>query len=558
MPARVQVIVEAKDAASGILRGITSQLGGLGQIMEGLTSKNVAWGDIAASAADMVVDAMKDAINTTVEYAESVRDLSLISGQGAVETSRFLQVLDDYQISAEDAEAATRALTKNGLVPNAETLAKLSDEYLKINDAQERNEFILKNLGRSGMQWVNMLSQGGAAIREMNANVNENLLLTDEQIKKTEEYRLAIDEWNDAVEGIKLTAGMEAITKLTDAMALLSSYLRDSETETEKAQDKWSNWVGVLVPAIKGFETLFDILKARKEVKEAAADADTATRSYYLMADEFGNSADRIGDHAEEVAERMKAAAAETTEYYKSLISDIQRAQSEVDRYAEAQADASEAIAQADEDLRNGAISLEEHDKILGDNTAKLRENEEAHKRWAAQTVFSFAQARAAADGQITKGEGEILIAVGQQLDLFDEKTATAMQNVNEAFDSLDTENAVDVVNALQDALYDLTAQDWVINISTNTDDVTIPAAPNSSGSPDERATGGEVYAGGAYTVGEAGAEPFFPAVNGRILGHSEALHAMSLGAGGGNYNFYGNVQLTIGSDDAAGLMEMR
>ena len=44
------------------------------------------------------------------------------------------------------------------------------------------------------------------------------------------------------------------------------------------------------------------------------------------------------------------------------------------------------------------------------------------------------------------------------------------------------------------------------------------------------RAAGGQVHAAsgmGAYTVGEIGPEPFFPATNGRILSNSEAKSAM-------------------------------
>lgn len=537
MPARVQVVVEAKDAAGGVLRAITGQMGALGGMVEELTAKNISWGNVAQQAATMVIDGFKESINATMEYAESVRDLSLISGQSAEETSRFLQVLDDFQLGAEDAEAATRKLTQNGLVPNVATLAQLSDQYLAINDAQERNEFIIKNLGRSGLQWVNVLQQGSDKILQLNDSVNKNLILTDEQVQKTEEYRLAVDNLSDSWEAAKIAVGTDAIPFLVSALDAFDN------SEKELALS-----LGLTGREADRFAA--SLLSMKNET-------NSATESYTAMAKQFTESAASIQNDATMTAEEMKKLADETTNFYKGLISDIQSAQSETNRYVEVQQEASAAIAQADADLQKGAISLSEHDKILADNTSKLKENEEAHRRWAAQTVFAFAQARAAADGEITEGEGEILIQAGEQLGLFDEQTADTMRSVNEAFDSLDTENAQDVVQALHDSLMELTGQDWVVNIVTATNG-TVPTAPNSSGSPDERAIGGEVYAGNAYTVGESGREPFFPAVNGRILGHSEALHAMSLGAGGGSYNFYGNVTLTIGADSAAGLMEMR
>lgn len=45
-------------------------------------------------------------------------------------------------------------------------------------------------------------------------------------------------------------------------------------------------------------------------------------------------------------------------------------------------------------------------------------------------------------------------------------------------------------------------------------------------------AAGGPVYSGGSYVVGESGPEPFFPAVDGRILSHADAMAALSVGRG--------------------------
>lgn len=53
-------------------------------------------------------------------------------------------------------------------------------------------------------------------------------------------------------------------------------------------------------------------------------------------------------------------------------------------------------------------------------------------------------------------------------------------------------------------------------------------------GSSNGRAGGGAAYAGWPYWVGEFGPEPFIPAVDGRIVSHSEALSALS-GASGGS-----------------------
>jgi hypothetical protein len=71
---------------------------------------------------------------------------------------------------------------------------------------------------------------------------------------------------------------------------------------------------------------------------------------------------------------------------------------------------------------------------------------------------------------------------------------------------------------------------------------------------------GGEVFAGVPVGVGEAGREVFMPQQNGRILGHAESLHALSLGGGGGSkYGpFYGPVTIQMSDDSATGFMGLR
>jgi hypothetical protein len=71
---------------------------------------------------------------------------------------------------------------------------------------------------------------------------------------------------------------------------------------------------------------------------------------------------------------------------------------------------------------------------------------------------------------------------------------------------------------------------------------------------------GGEVFAGVPVGVNEAGREVFMSQQNGRILGHAESLHALSLGGGGGSkYGpFYGPVTIQMSDDSATGFMGLR
>jgi predicted Fe-Mo cluster-binding NifX family protein len=230
MAERVQIVLEAQDLASGVLRGLVSRFGTLGQVVSdasdafgrfsnlmSLASKSMTEGNVSAEELDQaysaagvsmarlgetiavaIVQTIQEAIKVTDEYNSQIRDLSLVSGQGAEATSRFIQVLDDYELTAEDAMTAAKALKEKGLSPTIDTLAMLADEFKKIKDPAERMAFVQENLGKGGAKWVNVLNQEGDALREAAAAIDPWLVKTDEQIKKAEISRLALDELSDS------------------------------------------------------------------------------------------------------------------------------------------------------------------------------------------------------------------------------------------------------------------------------------------------------------------------------------------------------------------------
>ena len=209
--------VKTTDESTGPLRNITS-----------------GWADLAGGLqiAEQVVRAAQQAyeelIVSTMEYAGEVRDLSLALGVGAEDASRVIQVLDDFEISAGDLDTAMRALRKEGFNPTVGTLAELSDQYLSLNSGLERQTFLAEHFGaRTGQQFALAMSQGGDAIRRMNGEIDENLVLTEENIRQAEEYRLAVDALTDAKQGLTTQIGMALIPSLT---ALMENLTRTEDT----------------------------------------------------------------------------------------------------------------------------------------------------------------------------------------------------------------------------------------------------------------------------------------------------------------------------------------
>jgi len=116
-------------------------------------------------------------------------------------------------------------------------------------------------------------------------------------------------------------------------------------------------------------------------------------------------------------------------------------------------------------------------------------------------------------------------------------------------------------IAAIQDNMTKLTDKDWLIKIFVNMQaDPAVrrligegvqgsQGGKGSGGGSNAKlmASGGPMVAGNPYWVGEHGPEPFFPAVDGRMLSNEEARQAMAQGEqgspggppGGDTYNYY-------------------
>lgn len=129
------------------------------------------------------------------------------------------------------------------------------------------------------------------------------------------------------------------------------------------------------------------------------------------------------------------------------------------------------------------------------------------------------------------------------------EKIAAHFDSIRDA-----AEKAAGKVGAIHTAAKNL--KDWA---DKNTIDIfvnihqsgSIPSIPQPSG----EAIGGSVFAGRPYIVGERGPEPFFPAINGRILSNQEAREALAGGRSSGNQY---NITIQGGDEEATAVHLVR
>lgn len=349
-------------------------------------------------------------IAKTAEYANEVYKLSKVSGENAESTSRLIQVLDDYGISATQAMRATRSLTKEGFTASINDIAKLSDAYNKLGSQQEKNKFAQKNFGKDYASFIPLLEKGSAAILKQADAVNKNLILTDKQAEQYRKLTIAQDQLTDSGTGwanVISNTITPALTWFIDSLNILGVAIDDSINNNKNF-----------------FVAYRDAERAILDERDALLEIPPAT-------DDAG---DGLGDLAS-VEDTLKSATQRLTSEFQGLLSAMFSIQGEMDSFAEKTAD----IADKEKSLReekgrlayemgqvNGnqekyldlvrkSIEIDNELKKLDEEKVKATENlAEAGKK----RVYDLTQQRLAADGVVDSGEFEYLqdLAVQQGL----------------------------------------------------------------------------------------------------------------------------------------------
>lgn len=344
--------------------------------LKNMASSLAGYAAIAATVATAISIASKE----TAKYNAEIRDLSLITGEGAESSSRFLQVLDDFELTASDATAAARFLKDKGLTPNIETLAKLSDEFKKIEDPAQRMVFLQENLGRGGAKWANVLSQESDALLEAANSANKYLIKTDEQIKKSEIARLALDNLSDTWAGFK--------NKIGDTVNEIIVY----NQAIERANDIIKENGGVVTMNTQNTQEWKDALAQAKEEQLKTAEASLA-----------------LGDSMAEVAQKAK----EEEEALRELSSANQEFLSSVEDITNRNKDYQASLDEVREKYSDGKLSTEEYQTAISNLAA---EQELAGRRM----ILSMLEQELAVGGLATK-ESDALLALGLKWGIYSE-----------------------------------------------------------------------------------------------------------------------------------------
>lgn len=489
------------------------------ETVKGLVAVKKSIMDAAAVGASLVAAgyAIKTAfdatVGTMVAYADQVRNVQRATQLSAEEASRLIQYTDDMGVSYETLEKAIKSAADTTDF-SIEGLARASDAYLKITDANERAAYAQKLYGKAWVDMVGVLEKGGAAIRDGADAISGSLVLTQQAVDQAREYEIAVDNLSDTWQGFVVEMGGSALPLVNDLLL--------STTNIVEQTDSWTDALLLWMDPGRQIGTLVGgMIAAHKELNPQI---DSATTSYTAWA--------KALEEGVEPTSAMNAALKETALNYGDIL-----------RMAES-------VSKAEMTYRDEVAAVTADTSLsVDERKAKLDEIEAKYSETTAQIVSDSLIQKMSIDG-LTQAEFEKAIKFQESTGLISKTAADQALAFNQiaqaaADGKLTVEQMQTALNMLQDKNVTLTVTEIINRVSMNggvinssstaTGDHISGIAGTGAGFSGYRAGGGDVGAGQAYVVGEDGPEVFIPNQNGTVIPN-----------GGGGSLAGGNVYISL------------
>jgi len=375
---------------------------------------------IAADAARVAGQVWQATGQEFVNYAEQVKNMSRSLGASAEETSRLIQVADDVRVSYDTLKIAMKEAQKDGIDPNIEGLAKLADQYVKLQSPTEKTKFLLDKFGKSGMEMGKLMEKGGAGIKKMAGAIDDSLIMTKEGIKAADDYQAALDNMSDSAMAFQISIGKVAIGPVTNAMDNMVESLKVWKSNAEQAGLAWEHFASVNPKVAEGLEKTAKFLR---EISPAFVIYDTIfgkhTDSVDESTDALGDNSTAIDQNANALEEQKNAVKVAETALndYKDMLKEVSQANQEAESFLQSYADFQEkyvadhntAVAMLAKAERDYAESVKENGARSDDALTKLGDIDLAKEAiqdleatWHESTnkmIYDMAMAKVSVDG---------------------------------------------------------------------------------------------------------------------------------------------------------------
>lgn len=384
--------------ASGLLRSF----GATGEEAAATMSGALVAG--AAAAGSAIVAFGVKSIGTFEDLGQKVLTFQRASGATAEQSSALVAAFDDVGIAAETGSKAIfqlgkrlemnagalhsygvqAARTSDGTVDLAATLGTVADAYNAQTDPAKRAALLAAAFGKTGQELIPILERGSEGIRKMYGDAaRSGQILSQDDIQKAEDFRLAMDQLNDSWQKLEIAAGkalIPIVKGLADAASAtldLGSKLASAGGLTDKIGDALAGGKGArqdpdsFVNTIRLFVDTI-VYGSEKADENAAALAGQA------------EATKGVSDKAAEAASRLDEQR-ESTEKLKDQVLGVTAAQQSQDeaerRLSSAQQDLADKNAKLNTLLAQGAVNAKEVARARRELTDANKEAEQAATR---------------------------------------------------------------------------------------------------------------------------------------------------------------------------------
>lgn len=422
----LEILIRAKDQAGKTFDGLRGKVKGLFTSFTELRSAL----SLASQAFTIIQGVVDRFVKKSVEYAQQVREISQFTGLTAEETSRLIQVANDWEIEIGQLRNAMKLMVQNGVKPSIANLAALADEYVAVGGGAEFAEKANKLLGKQWATLVPLFAKGGDKLKDYAAAIDDSLVLTNEDIQATRELQVAVDGLNDAAEGFSLTIGLKAIPKLTAFLILLEKLMSlDPKNWFKDGADAAADFINKFFYGKKNAQ---EFAEALARIYREQKDADLMPRGLAelpALLDDATGSADSLNQAMGQLRDLIGGSLSSDYEDFSDEQGELGIRIREVqDRILELNGKKYLTVAQKEE-LADAKLEFGELDTAI-------REHAAAHEEATKRILFDILSRQAAMDG-LTATEVQALTDIASSWGLIDPATKTAMDAASLFFGEL-------------------------------------------------------------------------------------------------------------------------
>lgn len=531
--------VSDAEGSFGRLKSVGSQATGF--ITENFTAMGAAATTAVAAFAVKSINAFQDLALAAGKFADS-------TGTTVEDASRLIEVFGDMGVEANTVQSAINKMNvvigKGGDEIEAlglkgastkETFLNVVNYLNSIEDPATRAREGTKLLGKSWTELSESVSMGADELAASLDDVADTKVIDKQELANARSFRDAMDDLNDVVENFTMQVGGTLVPALNGLLAKVEE-IKSAIPSIPEPPGGWLDWttalpgVGVLT---SGFNMAGDALQYFKGEGEKAADTTEDL------------------DTAQEDAARAAEAHALELEIEQQVMEDAKKEAEALEQGMRSLVDATLAAGSstfAAADAYDSMLEAMEDSKAATDDGKTAVNEKEAADRKAMDSVLKYAAAESKAAEDTAKANGQQFTAkdaAQAQIDALN-KVKAKFPELSPIIDTYiaKLQTAANPVTTPVKAQADLASVDSAASSMQRqalTKEIKIPVTTILKELQGMQSGGVVPAGGGLFTVGEAGREAVALPGGARVFPHAQTERMLS-GGGGRYYNITVNV----------------